>query len=74
MFSYELSTDADTPMRDSAAAAYVGVLAFHDYDNSNSISNPWASSGVHLCASEIAGASGIRLFATDAGTRQLPMQ
>jgi len=35
---------AGTTMNDSSAAAYVGVLAFHGYDNSFSISNPYSGS------------------------------
>jgi glucuronoarabinoxylan endo-1,4-beta-xylanase len=46
---------ADTTMNDPAASTYVGVLAFHGYDNSFSVSNPYASSGKSFWETEVSG-------------------
>lgn len=60
-----LSTYADTTMGDPSAAQYVSILAFHGYDNSFSISNPYASTngfgGVppHFWETEVSSGPGI---------------
>jgi glucuronoarabinoxylan endo-1,4-beta-xylanase len=38
-----LTSLADTTMNDPAAAAYVGINAWHDYDDASSVTNPYAS-------------------------------
>jgi O-glycosyl hydrolase len=46
---------ADTTMADPAASAFVGILAFHGYDNSSSISNPYVASGKSFWQTEVSG-------------------
>jgi glucuronoarabinoxylan endo-1,4-beta-xylanase len=46
---------ADTTMNDPAASTYVGILAFHGYDNSFSIINPYAASGKSFWETETSG-------------------
>lgn len=52
----DLTNMAATTMNDSAAAADVGILAFHGYDNSFSINNPY--SGPHFWETEVSGGPG----------------
>lgn len=45
-----------TTMNDSSAAAYVSIVAFHDYDNASSISNPY--NGKSFWETEVSAAPG----------------
>lgn len=49
---------ASTTMEDPAAAAYVGINAWHDYDNSPLIVNPFASQGKKFWETEVSSAPG----------------
>ena len=40
----DLSIYADTCMGDSSCSSYVGITAFHDYDNASSPTNPYSTS------------------------------
>jgi len=42
-FYSHLASLASTTMDDSAAAAYVGIIAWHEYDHARSVTNPYAS-------------------------------
>jgi glucuronoarabinoxylan endo-1,4-beta-xylanase len=53
-----LTTYAGTTMADSTAAAYVGINAWHDYDNASSVTNPYASQGKKYWETEVSGGSG----------------
>lgn len=47
-----------TTMDDSAAAAYVGIIAWHDYDDSPTAINPFASLGKKYWETEVSAAPG----------------
>jgi glucuronoarabinoxylan endo-1,4-beta-xylanase len=49
---------ASTTMEDPAAAAYVGINAWHDYDNSPLIFNPFAPQGKKFWETEVSSAPG----------------
>lgn len=49
---------ASTTMEDPAAAAYVGINAWHDYDNSPLIINPFVSLGKKFWQTEVSSAPG----------------
>jgi glucuronoarabinoxylan endo-1,4-beta-xylanase len=55
---YGFTNEASTCMNDSACAQYVGVNAFHAYDNPGSISNPYASQGKGFWETEVSAAAG----------------
>ncbi len=46
---------AITTMSDPSTAAYAGLLAYHGYDNSQSFTNPYTSSGANLWETEVCG-------------------
>jgi glucuronoarabinoxylan endo-1,4-beta-xylanase len=59
---HNLASYANTAMADSAAAAFVGIVAFHDYDADwnppNSVTNPYASQGKKYWETEASAGSG----------------
>jgi glucuronoarabinoxylan endo-1,4-beta-xylanase len=52
-----LTSVASTTMGDPAAAAYVGIIAWHDYDDAASVINPFASQGKKYWETEVSGAA-----------------
>jgi len=52
------TASAGTCMADSSCAKYVGINAFHGYDNSFSISNPYSSQNKQFWETEASGGSG----------------
>jgi glucuronoarabinoxylan endo-1,4-beta-xylanase len=50
--------EASTCMTDSACYAYVGINAWHDYDDASSISNPYSSLGKKFWETEVSAGSG----------------
>jgi glucuronoarabinoxylan endo-1,4-beta-xylanase len=53
-----LESTATTTMSDPAAAAYVGIVAWHDYDDASSVTNPFASLGKKYWETEASGIKG----------------
>jgi glucuronoarabinoxylan endo-1,4-beta-xylanase len=50
--------EADTCMTDPGCASYVGINAWHDYDNASSISNPYSSGGSGFWETEASAGPG----------------
>jgi glucuronoarabinoxylan endo-1,4-beta-xylanase len=53
-----LTSEADACMNDSTCAQYVGINAWHDYDDAVSITNPYSSTGKGLWETEVSGFPG----------------
>jgi glucuronoarabinoxylan endo-1,4-beta-xylanase len=54
----QMSGHAGTCMSDSSCAAYVGINAFHEYDNPSSPSNPYASQNKQYWETEVSSTTG----------------
>ncbi len=52
----DLTTYADTCMGDSSCSSYIGIVAFHDYDNASSPTNPYNTS--QFWETEVSGPPG----------------
>jgi len=52
------TSTATTTMEDPAAAAYVGINAWHDYDDAPSIVNPFAAQGKKFWETEVSAGPG----------------
>jgi glucuronoarabinoxylan endo-1,4-beta-xylanase len=52
----DLTTYADTCMGDSGCSSYIGITAFHDYDNASSPTNPYSTS--QFWETEVSGPPG----------------
>jgi glucuronoarabinoxylan endo-1,4-beta-xylanase len=53
-----LASEATTTMSDSAAAAFVGINAWHDYDHAASVTNPFAAQGKKYWETEVSAGPG----------------
>jgi glucuronoarabinoxylan endo-1,4-beta-xylanase len=54
-----LASLADTTMQDPEAAAYVGINAWHDYDDAASVINPYAAQNKRYWETEVSALPGI---------------
>jgi glucuronoarabinoxylan endo-1,4-beta-xylanase len=53
-----LASEADTAMGDSKAATFLGINAWHDYDNASSVTNPYAAQGKKYWETEASAGAG----------------